>query len=1440
MKNPFEKPARSKERRASIREQDPLIDEAYESKILSAIKGRCDQLAELLQMYGGYNYEVYQLVGQLTEYLGSLPYEDMAEAIDDLSEQDFAVISEAALSSGYQVHGVPKVFWENAKGRSVLLKEIKNRLKHAEYIRDDEDLGAKDLLNVGEMSISEVHAEAVECLRKAIQNGDVAQAEQIVHDIKNVGKEIRISKSDVLSGYHQLFERLSAVGYIDQIPQSLEEVAALKKLTGVEIDGPNLVEVIKEAQVRCLEHGAFSGGFEQLHELTGLIGKQPDWQGALREDVVRLVGDYIGTGRSDIAPSCGIAARIMDKTGVKVEFDEYQQKRLQQAMRLDMRDQNKALKEIFEISHSLDVKIDIANPEVCEDLLGMYRDAISGDKYARVYESEEATKTLQLQTAEALKARGAEVARDFEILHSLRDLRHECGKAMFQTALKDPMIQTFLGNTLVAGDHNDLAIEELFGVPAQEWLKKEKNKDFFARLVLKKAGGMDEYTFDQESKKTEYHTGCLKKCLDMLQAATGEEVEVDFMQEKGLFLEGADQDQEIGFKMLYAKKANLYSFFPELVSKSLVKLMDEAASTYTVQRIEQLQKILGCMPIEKRKEIQKQKAQEIAILFVKHALLYGSRGMDLGDPETLKLSTGGLIPDPVIVEKIHIDFFKKNLRTQIQEGGIDKTELVLGYTKSASHREALKKIIQERVLELFVSTSFEQVQRWLVLTGAKIQRIESAEKFEQVLNTVSKDATLRQLAILFEVGLPVGQERKKVLEKIQQDDRFRYIPELLAFVGPRSREEYCPYKQQIPSILNLAGRNNMERRGVPGAIRYMKEFGFLPIPQLVGVYAQLENARRQSVEGGTNQEITINNETRRLLNAFLNVQRGEQLPEKMTVADIESIFATLAEAKKQLKKMLVEDKLPETFDESPLHVDIFNAMVPTSGNYGSYTDRQLRINSWKLTVAKAEQDGNIERVQLPSGYVKQVFEIERRGADDSSILSTAMASEERQQYLASEEKRVRALREQIKTEQEKKNFTEYLGVFTDGVMAEDMSLWNQEQFVAFFDQLELKEYEVIKRAKKMLETEEGINEKKKTGLEISIQKAEKQIQKIQQARERFTLEYEGTNKHLSASEMLLETMVYVFGPDVGVMAKKEIGIIMLAIAKQKSPVHLKEIREAMEQAGGEVMTDRLRSAWEKWFYEELLEHVGNSQETKLSKDAHAVLLKFFQIQQIREILLRGPVKQETGKGNLHPFHDTIQKIRKLEAAIAGQKTQGETESIGYYPVHGLGRIFAADLANACFNKHSLALAKNEYPNIHADLLVQEDEKRLDILGSSLWIEGETVSGKKVLLIRALNPREDVLNRELSADSIVLATIDRAIGIAQRRGFAEVRMCHDHTGGHATNRNSIFQAEAKIIRNRGYMRSKEDLKSTAETNFNGYGVWRSNEAVVVWGTEAEKK
>lgn len=1435
--NPFEKATRGVARRAEVREQGGHPIDAREQKKISDVK-RC--IEELKTTPPDYQYVKTK---QLIDLINNIRPAGFYDFLEELTGEEFSVLAENVIASGDGLYGLPREIWMDYRGKQAVLAKSKEYLESGKYVNDSENdysyLAAKDLLDIGAISIGEVHTEAIRCLRKNIQYGNVVQTEQLVKDIRAAGKEIRIGKSDVLNGYQEILSRIaneSAEGLIYYI----DNLAKLKNLTNVPIEGSNLQESIAGAQLACLVQDAVGGSeYSETARLSELIGKKPDWSGVLREKVTHLVWDFIGTGRSrsyNTYVDCGVAARIMKMTGVKVEFDEYQRKQIQLALRKKMGDESIPLNDVFDISHEIGVRIDSTDPDVSEDILGMYRGAISGNR-AFSFKTDFGERT-RLQTMDRLYERDFlddDTRKSFEILHSLRDLRHECGSAMFHKAMEDAHIRKFLSRMIVSDHNNDLAVEELYGLPFTEWLKKEKNKELFAALIFERVGFLlmeGRLFFNWEDGQPVNEE--VEKCLSLLQNKNGNGVEMRLTGLKLAFFNALSKDQSVSLKILATESTNLYRSFPDACEKAISNSASSILSNYDVSRAQGLYEIVSILPPEKKKEIEKKMESQIARMFVGYAT--GERNFD-----GLKLMTGGLTPNSVQVEKVHLEYVSRNPSTSLFDlNGLKGARELLNFTGSATHREAIKNKIKENVLELLVTDPPELMQGWLQLTGLKLQRAETAEVFmKSIEGAIGRGATIRQLAIMFEAGMPTGAERKKALEIIERDKTVRYIPELLAFVGPRTRKEYCPYTEKIPKILEIAKSGGFNEAGIPGAIRYMKEYGFLPIPELVRTFAQLEAYKIQLMKNPQSTDI-LHPSMRTRLEEFLQVHSGATLPEKITVKDIESIFMAFSEAKNQLKKSLLEDKVPESFDRSPIHMELFNAMVPASGNYGSYTDRKQRITTWRLTCLRAEQESQPNRVRLPNGYEKEVFPIKKYSFDQGQSFSSILGSGDSQEQLALEDKRIRGIKEQIKVEQEKKSFTEYLGIFTDGLDAEDMSLWEKERFGIFFDGLEMKERETIERAKKMLETEGEMHPKKKMGLVASIQKAEAQLQKIEQARTHFSQEFDKARGQLSGPEIILETMVHVFGTDVGVMAKKEIGICVMAIARQKAPVHISQIREAMTQAGGAVMTDRLRTAWEKWFYEELVEHLGNPAETKLSKEAHTVLSKFFQIHLIRDRLQQAAPKPVEGKGMIHPFHDTMTKIRRLEAGISGKSVAEDSVPIGYYPVHGLGRVFAADLANACFNKLSGQLAQNEFPRINADLLVQEDEKRLDILGSTLWIEAETHAGKKVLLIRALNPREDVVQRELSADGIVMSTIERAIGIAKKRGLDEVRMCHDHSGGHATNRAMIFSAEAKLIRERGYMRAKQDLVSTPETNFNGYRVWGAYETFVVWNAAQQSE
>jgi hypothetical protein len=171
---------------------------------------------------------------------------------------------------------------------------------------------------------------------------------------------------------------------------------------------------------------------------------------------------------------------------------------------------------------------------------------------------------------------------------------------------------------------------------------------------------------------------------------------------------------------------------------------------------------------------------------------------------------------------------------------------------------------------------------------------------------------------------------------------------------------------------------------------------------------------------------------------------------------------------------------------------------------------------------------------------------------------------------------------------------------------------------------------------------------------------------------------------------------------------------------------------------------------------------------------------------------------------------------------------------------GIGRVLAGDIGNACYNKHHTELAKGKYPQLSA-LVLSFPEEADRIIGSTLCIDTRNKQGERVLVIRALNPTEAVIQRELDPVSTVKAVVQYFIDAAKASAATdpedpvqEVHLCYDHCGGHSTNRQPVFEAEGKLLA--GEWRSAPEsngLEVQAETKFNGYDIWKKGQTRVVW-------
>jgi hypothetical protein len=334
-------------------------------------------------------------------------------------------------------------------------------------------------------------------------------------------------------------------------------------------------------------------------------------------------------------------------------------------------------------------------------------------------------------------------------------------------------------------------------------------------------------------------------------------------------------------------------------------------------------------------------------------------------------------------------------------------------------------------------------------------------------------------------------------------------------------------------------------------------------------------------------------------------------------------------------------------------------------------------------------------------------------------------------------------------------------------------------------------------------------------------------------------------------QRMTEALRIMLGKRILDIAGPEIRMLSLELMRRESPGHIEAVREAGRAVEGREQ--RLFESWSTLFREELVEHFFNEEhqhpevrQHPFSRELYQLLESVWRINGIKDKLRVPPDKKQEPVKPLHPLLDQMrkaegltQRMSSLERIASGQAEEVAGERIRFLPVRGLGRILASDISNACYNKHNGQLAENEYPRLNA-ILYQKEGQKGGYLGATLLIEAEeSETPARCLVIRALNPTDSVIKRQFSPDQFVTATIDYAIEVAKNRNLDKVLLCLDHSGGHSTNREEVFNAESDLVRSRGYGFGPE-LKQTPETNFNEYKIWREGETRVVWDrTKAPK-
>jgi hypothetical protein len=185
---------------------------------------------------------------------------------------------------------------------------------------------------------------------------------------------------------------------------------------------------------------------------------------------------------------------------------------------------------------------------------------------------------------------------------------------------------------------------------------------------------------------------------------------------------------------------------------------------------------------------------------------------------------------------------------------------------------------------------------------------------------------------------------------------------------------------------------------------------------------------------------------------------------------------------------------------------------------------------------------------------------------------------------------------------------------------------------------------------------------------------------------------------------------------------------------------------------------------------------------------------------------------------------TENKIAGLEKG----EIKNTKKDISLVPSKGMQRIVTGYLGGACTSRQSDKLAKGEFKNVVSySIILDKDTNKQKFGGSFLFIETKTKTKEPVLIVRANNPAQGLVN-SIDMDELIGKILDEAKSVAKRRNIPFVGVAVNQ--GVASNRTFVVDYYKKNFKaNDENMIALEDNE---ETNFNGYNIHSKGNTILI--------
>ena len=168
------------------------------------------------------------------------------------------------------------------------------------------------------------------------------------------------------------------------------------------------------------------------------------------------------------------------------------------------------------------------------------------------------------------------------------------------------------------------------------------------------------------------------------------------------------------------------------------------------------------------------------------------------------------------------------------------------------------------------------------------------------------------------------------------------------------------------------------------------------------------------------------------------------------------------------------------------------------------------------------------------------------------------------------------------------------------------------------------------------------------------------------------------------------------------------------------------------------------------------------------------------------------------------------------AALERGELSNQSRPITIIPSKGIQRIISGHLGSACTSRKAGELAEGKFPNITSySMVIDKDTQKERFVGSFLVIETQTKDNRPILVIRANNPSQNMLNT-IDTKDLTDKVFDEVRNVAKRRNIELVGVALG--AGVASNRTFVTDYHQNA--------AKEGiaLKDNAETNFNGHPIY----------------